>query len=151
MIETKPAFEAHVALGETVVIGKSARGLRRLVPIVGGTFEGPRLRGKVLASGADLQLVRADGVLEVEARYAIETDDSVAIVVVNRGIFRAPPEISTRLRRGEAVAPSEYYFRTCAQFEAPLGSPYEWLNTSLFVSRVVPDKGMVHVHFYELE
>lgn len=151
MIETRLAFEAHVALGETVVIGKSSRGLRRLVPIVGGTFEGPRLRGKVLASGADLQLVRADGVLEVEARYAIETDDSVAIVVVNRGIFRAPPEISTRLRRGEAVAPSEYYFRTCAQFEAPLGSAYEWLNASLFVSRVVPDKGVVHVHFYELE
>ena len=150
MIETKPAFEAHVDLGETVVVGKSAGGLRRMVPIVGGTFEGPRVRGKVLASGADFQLFRSDGVLEVEARYAIETHDKVAIMVVNRGIFRAPPEVSARMRRGESVAPSEYYFRTCAQFEAPLGSAHEWLNGSLFLSRVEPEPRVVHVHFYEI-
>ena len=71
-------------------------------------------------------------------------------MVVNRGIYRAPPEVSSRLTSGGAVSPSEYYFRTCAQFEAPLASPYEWLNGSLFVSRVEPTRGSVHVRFFEI-
>jgi hypothetical protein len=71
-------------------------------------------------------------------------------VVVNSGIYRATAEVSSRLMSGETVSPAEYYFRTCAQFEAPLGSPYEGLNGSLFVSRVEPILGAVHVRFFEL-
>lgn len=150
MIETKPAFEAHVTIAATVVVGNSPRGLRMVVPITGGTFEGGNLRGKVHPFGADIQLLRPDGVLEVEARYALEAHDGVGIMVNNRGIYRAPPEVSSRLMSGQAVSPSEFYFRTCAQFEAPVGSPYEWLNGSLFLSRVEPTRGSVHVRFFEV-
>jgi hypothetical protein len=150
MIETKPAFEAHVTIGATVIVGKTPRGLRMMVPITGGTFEGARLRGNVLPSGADIQLLRPDGALEVEARYALEAHDGAGIMVVNRGIYRAPPEVSSRLMSGDTVSPSEFYFRTCAQFEAPVGSDYEWLNASLFVSRVEPTRGSVHVRFFEV-
>ena len=150
MIETKPAFEAHVTIAASVVVGRTPRGLRMMVPITGGTFEGTRLAGKVIPAGADIQVLRPDGVLEVEARYALETHDGAGIMVTNRGIYRAPPEVSSRLMSGETVSPSEFYFRTCAQFEAPLGGPYEWLNASLFVSRVEPTRGSVHVRFFEI-
>jgi len=150
VIETRPAFEAQVAIGAALMVGMSPHGFRRVVPIVGGTFEGARARGRVLPFGADVQAIRPDGVMEVEARYGLETHDGVTILVVNRGILRAPPDVFARLGRGEDAAPSEYYFRTCAQFDAPLGSPYEWLNGSLFVSRVVPKETTVHVDFHEL-
>ena len=68
-----------------------------MVPITGGTFEGPRLKGKVLP-GADWQIVRPDGVLELEARYALETDDGALISMVNRCLRRASPEVMARLK-----------------------------------------------------
>jgi hypothetical protein len=149
-LETRLAFEARVALGDIIVVGPSAHGFRRIVPIVGGTFEGPRVRGRVLPSGADFQFIRPDGVLELEARYALETDDGVPLLVINRGLRRASPEVSERLLRGEPVAATEYYFRTCAQLEAPIGSRYEWLNGSLFIGRAerLPDAAVVQ--FYEV-
>src|SRR5262245_51474816 len=133
MIETRFAFEAHVLLGDVIVVGQAAHGFRRVVPIFGGTFDGPRLSGRVLPSGQDHQFVRPDGVLELEARYALETDDGITIAVVNRGIRRASPEVAERLARGEVVPASEYYFRTCAQLEARIGSRCDWLNGSLFI------------------
>jgi hypothetical protein len=150
MIESRLAFRAHVTLGEIIVIGQSARGFRRVVPIVGGTFEGPRARGRVLATGADFQFVRPDGVLELEARYALETDDGIPIAVVNRGIRRASPEVSERLSRGENVPPSEYYFRTCAQFEAPNDSRYDWVNAALFVGVASRLPNAAVVEFFEV-
>src|SRR5690606_16186030 len=131
--ETEFAFEAHVTVQTPLVIGEGSYGLRRVVPITGGTFEGPRLRGRVVPGGADWQLVRPDGVLSIEAIYTLETDDGVLIMVTNRGMRHGPPEVIDRLARGERVDPSEYYFRTVAEFEAPVGSRYEWLNQSIFV------------------
>jgi hypothetical protein len=150
VIESRLAFRADVALGDMIVIGPSARGLRRIVPIVGGTFEGPLARGRVLASGADFQFVRPDGVLELEARYALMTDDGVPIAVINRGIRRASKEVAERLLRGEIVPPTEYYFRTCAQLEAPLDGPYAFVNGSLFIGRAERLPDAARVTFYEL-
>jgi len=150
MIESRLAFKAHVTLGDMVVIGQSAHGFRRVVPITGGTFEGPRARGRVMPTGADFQFVRPDGVLELEARYALETHDGVPIAVVNRGIRRAPAEVSERLSRGEIVPPPEYYFRTCAQFEAPNGSDYDWVNAALFVGVAERLPNAAVVAFYEV-
>ena len=76
-----------------------------------------------MPGGADWQYVRADGVLELEARYSIKTKDGAEIAVINRGMRRASPEIMDRLSRGEAVDPALVYFRTAPVFEAPAG-PY---------------------------
>jgi hypothetical protein len=130
---TEFAFEARVLVQPPLVVGQSTNGLRRVVPIAGGTFEGPNIRGRVVPGGADWQYVRSDGAIVVEARYTLQTSDSVLIMVTNRGIRRGPPAVMARLGRGEAVDPSEYYFRTGAEFEAPAGSRYAWLNESLFV------------------
>lgn len=132
-LQTEYAFEARVTVDGPLVIGQSAHGLRRVIPITGGEFAGPKLRGKVVPGGADWQHVRPDGVLEVHAKYTLQTDDGVLILVENRGLRHAPADVMERLARGESVPRGSYYFRTTAQLEAPLGSKYEWLNRAVFV------------------
>ena len=148
--ELEFAFEARVSVQTPLVVGKSSHGLRRIVPITGGTFEGPNIRGRVVAGGADWQYVRPDGVLVVEARYTLQASDSVLIMVTNRGIRRAPLAVMERLGRGEPVDPSEYYFRTTAEFEAPLGGKYEWLNQSVFVGIAERRPDAAIIRFYRV-
>jgi hypothetical protein len=147
---TEFAFEARVFVETPLVVGPSSHGLRRIVPITGGTFEGPHIRGRVVPGGADCQYVRPDGVLAVEARYTLETSDGVLIMVTNRGIRRAAPEVMARLGRGEAVDPSEYYFRTTPEFEAPIGSAYEWLNQSVFIGVAERRPDAAIIRFYHV-
>ncbi len=108
---------ATVNVGPALVVGDGPHGLRRIIAIEGGTFTGPRLSGKVLPGGADWQVIRPDGVAEIEARYTLETDDGALIYVRNPGIRTAPKAVMDRLARGERCDPSEYYFRTCPVFE----------------------------------
>ena len=131
MPELEFAFITHVDVAQIVDFGQTARGHRRMVPITGGTFEGPRLKGKVLP-GADWQIVRPDGVLELEARYALETDDGALISMVNRCLRRASPEVMARLNAGEPVDPSEVYFRTTPTFETS-DPRYSWLMDHVFL------------------
>jgi hypothetical protein len=110
-----------------LLLGQSPYGERRVVHIRGGAFSGPRLFGRVLSGGADWQLIRGDGIVEVEARYTLETHDGALIYVCNWGLRHGPKEVMKRLASGEKVDPSEYYFRTIPIFET--GAPgYEWLN-----------------------
>jgi hypothetical protein len=132
MPELAFAFELVAQVGSPLQVGQTPRGRRRVVPILGGSFSGPRLRGRVLP-GADWQFERGDGVLEAEARYELQLDDGTVVSVVNRGIRRAPAEVMQRLAAGEPVEPESYYFRTTPSFEAPAG-PHEWLNGSLFLA-----------------
>jgi len=132
-LHTEFAFEARVSVDKPLVIGESSYGLRRVIPITGGTFSGPNIEGRVVPGGADWQFVRPDGALDITAKYTLETNDGVLISVDNRGMRHAPPAVLERLSRGEPVPASEYYFRTSAQFEAPMGSKYEWLNRAVFI------------------
>jgi hypothetical protein len=149
MIELSFALELTALVGRPLVVGTTPRGLRRVVPIVGGSFAGPRLSGRIVPGGADWQFERADGVLEAEARYELETDDGVAISVVNRGLRRAPTAVMRRLAAGEQVDPGEYYFRTTPAFEAPAG-PYEWLNGAVFVASGERRPDAVLIRVYEV-
>lgn len=112
------AFEAHVTVGAPQEVGPVAGGTRRLIPITGGTFAGPGLKGKILPGGADHQLLQPDGFTQLEARYVLETDEGEKIYVVNRGVRYGAPEVLARLNAGERVDPSLIYFRTAATFEA---------------------------------
>jgi Protein of unknown function (DUF3237) len=125
-------FELHGVLDAAVVVGETPVGLKRVVPILGGTFSGPEVRGTIVPGGADWQYVRADGVTVVEARYLLRTDDDVLIEVHNRGIRHGPAETMRRLAAGESVDPSEYYFRATPVLTAPAGK-YAWLNRNLFI------------------
>ena len=130
--ELELLLEIRAELGAPIVVGQAPEGLRRMVPILGGRFEGPRLRGNVLAGGADWQYVRGDDVTVVEAQYLLRTDDDVLLQVHNRGLRHGPRDVLARLAGGENVDPSEYYFRATPSISAPAG-PYEWLNRNLFV------------------
>jgi hypothetical protein len=109
------------------MVGHSPYGERRIINIKGGSFSGPRLSGHVLSGGADWQIIRSDGIVEVEARYTLQTHDGSLIYVSNRGLRHGPKDVMERLASGKVVDPSEYYFRTTPIFET--GSPgYGWLN-----------------------
>jgi hypothetical protein len=148
-IELAFLFRIDAALAPAIELGECPRGMRRMVPILTGSFEGPRIKGTLPAGGADWQVTRPDGVTEIEACYALETDDGVVIRVTNRGLRHGPPEIMRRLVQGETVDPSEYYFRAAPSFEAPRGI-YDWLNQRLFISTGRRFRASVQLDFYEV-
>jgi hypothetical protein len=113
--------------GTPVEVGTLSHGQRRIFPIAGGDFEGPRLRGKLLPIGTDSLMIRPDGVLEIDLRGALETDDGAAIYMHYRGMRHATPEVTERLNRGEVVDPAQYYFRVIPYFETG-AERYAWLN-----------------------
>lgn len=135
------AFSAHVLLEPTREVGRTPYGVRRRIPIIGGTFEGPRIRGGVLPGGADWQLQRADDYTILEADYMIEAEDGTPIHVRNRGLT------NTRVKGA-----TNRYLRTVPEFEAPVG-PHDWLNQSVFVGSLQGVTGgppAVIVHVFRL-
>ena len=119
-----------VDVGEITSMGEGPLGERRIIGIVGGTFEGPGLRGAVLAGGADWQIVRRDGVLDLDARYALKEERGGVVRVTSQGYRHGSPEVLAALARGEEVDPAKYYFRTVMRFET--GAPgLEWLNKTI--------------------
>ncbi|MFV0525491.1 MAG: DUF3237 domain-containing protein [Acidimicrobiales bacterium] len=106
-----------VVIDPPVELGETSRGRRRLIPLAGGRAEGPVLFGSIMAGGADVQVIRPDGVSEIEARYGIALDDGGHVFIENVGIRHAPDEVSARLLAGERVDPAEVYFRTVARLE----------------------------------
>jgi hypothetical protein len=118
---TEFVYEAIVDLEPTLALGPSPYGERRMVPIVGGTFEGPGLRGKVMAGGADRQLVRRDGATALDAIYELQTHDGVVISIRNRVLSRPLKAPATGR-----------YARSTIDIVAPDG-PYGWLNDHVYV------------------
>ena len=115
-------------------IGAVPCGTRRTVPLTGGRFEGPRLRGTVLpGSSADWLLLRADGVLELALRAMLRTDDGALISMRSFGLRHGPPEVIAAIGRGETVDPASYYFRTTPRFETA-HPKYAFLNRLVAVA-----------------
>jgi hypothetical protein len=124
--------ELNVTLAPPIVVGETSHGTRRIINIMGGRVTGPAIKGEILSGGADWQVVRKDGVTELEAHYQFRTDDGVIIYIKNVGVRVATPEVAARLARGEVVDASQYYFRTSPRFEAPVGK-YAWVNDTIFI------------------
>jgi hypothetical protein len=143
------AFEVRATLAPPLEIGRTPHGERRIIPITGGTFEGPEIKGRVLPMGADWQLIRPDGVAEVDARYTLETSDGALVAVSNRGIRHGPPEVIARLRAGEPVDPSLYYFRSVPSFETS-APELQWLTRSIFVASGERHAAHVVIRFWRL-
>jgi Protein of unknown function (DUF3237) len=150
MLNIEFAFTVRASVAPPVVVGNGPHGLRRFVPILGGTFAGPLLNGKVLEGSGDWQVVRPDGVLDVEARYTLETTSGVLVAVTNRGIRHARPEVMGKLMRGEPTPADSYYFRTTAQLEAPIGSDCDWVNRVMFAGRAEREPNAAIIHFYRI-
>src|SRR5579871_1396591 len=132
-METQLLMTLQVTVGPPQKIGAVPHGTRVTAPIVDGAFEGPRLRGKVLPGGGDWTLLRGDGVLELDLRVTLETDDGALIHLASFGLRHGPPEVLAALARGETVDPATYYFRTTPRFETA-HPKYAFLNRLLAVS-----------------
>jgi hypothetical protein len=128
------AFEVRAQVADPLVVGELPNGTRRIIDILGGTVEGPGIKGRLLPGGADWQVIRReDGFTDIDARYTIETDSGSYIYVSNVGIRHAPPDVMRRLNAGETVDQADIYFRAIPKFET--GDPdLEWLMRSIFVS-----------------
>jgi len=143
-------FSAEGLLAAPIQIGNTYEGQRRIIPILGGTFEGPDMRGSFVSSGAaDWQFTRPDGVTQVEATYAIQTDDGVVIQVDNFGLRHGPQEVMQRLAAGEEVDPDTYYFRTNPRFKAPEGK-YAWLNKAMFIGTGARYHSSIKLWFFKV-
>ena len=126
------AMTLIVQVGAPTELGEVPRGRRRIIPILGGTFEGPNVRGKVVPGGADWQIVRADGLAELDTRYMLQTDAGSLVYIQNAGIRHAPPDITKKLLAGQPVDPSQVYFKTVPTFETS-APELQWLTRSIFV------------------
>jgi hypothetical protein len=137
-----------VDVGEVVSMGAGPLGERRMVSILGGTFEGPAMRGEILP-GADWQIARNDGVLDIDARYVLEEHRGGLVTVVSQGYRHGSGEVLAALARGEEVDPAAYFFRTIMRFET--GAPYlEWLNRTIAVATAERQARRVLLHAYTL-
>ena len=132
-MNTRPLMTLQVAVASMQKVGAMPHGTRVIAPISGGHFEGQRLRGQVLPGGGDWTLLRSDGVLELDLRLTLETDDGAFIHMTSFGLRHGPPDVIAALSRGSAVDPSTYYFRTTPRFETA-HAKYAFLNRLLSVS-----------------
>jgi hypothetical protein len=143
-MNSQPLMTVRILAAPTQKIGAIPHGTRIIVPVTGGDFEGPRLRGKVVPGGGDWLLLRSDAVLELDLRITLETDDGALIHMSFQGLRHGPVDVIAALGRGEVVDPARYYFRTLPRFETS-AEKYAFLNRiiTVSVSETRPD-GAVH-------
>ena len=146
-IETEYAFTITARIAEVTIVGDLGYGVRRIIPIIGGEVRGEKVNGKVLAFGADFQIIRPNELIDLEAKYAFETDDGATVYVENKGIRFGPVELLQKLKRNEPVDPKLIYFRTVPRFETGHAN-YRWLMESLFVGSAArhADRVVIDVH-----
>ncbi len=147
VLETKYVFTITARIGEVTIAGETGHGVRRIIPIIGGEVRGERVNGKVCAFGADFQIIRPNELIDLEAKYAFETDDGATVYVENRGIRFGPVELLQKLKRNEPVDPKLIYFRTVPRFETGHAN-YRWLMENLFVGSAArhADRVVIDVH-----
>ncbi len=145
----RPFCTLEVELAPVLDLGGGRTGQRRVVPVVGGRVTG-RISGTILDVGADWQTVGADGVAELDARYAFRTDDGALVEIVNTGTRHGPPDVMARLAAGEPTPPEQYSMRSVARLES--GHPdYRWLNRMVFVGTGARNGAAVQVDLYSVE
>ncbi len=142
-------FEAGVKVGPPQELGDIGKGQRRIVPIIGGEFSGPRMRGEVLPGGADWQILRGDGVAELDARYTLRTADGALIHVRNHALRHGPAAAMAALAAGRPVSPEDYYFRGSTSFETG-SATYAWISKFVIVCTGAREPAKVSLQFYKL-
>lgn len=135
-------LEVRVTIGAPLEVGRGPAGERRIIPITGGTFEGPALRGRVIPGGADWQTLRADGTAELDARYTLETEAGGLIYVRNRALRHG-------WRPGAAMDSCAYYFRTAPVFETAIPE-LEWMTRTIFVGSGERLEDHVSIRFWRV-
>lgn len=141
-------LDLDVEVADPIVIGETGDGLRRIIPITGGTVSG-RVEGIVLPGGADFQRFRVDRPTELVAKYAIETVDGDRVYVENWGIRHAAPEVKERLRDGQPVDQADVYFQSTPRFETATPA-LDWLTQHVFVAAGIRRPNGVRLSVYRV-
>jgi len=138
--------EINVKVAKPYDIGNTGTGIRKVIPLLDGTFKGPLLQGIILPGGADSQLIKENEVADINARYVLQTNDGVLIYLSNTGIRVASTGVLKKLSAGEIVNEDAYYFRTVPVFETS-NEKYSWLMKSLFIAKGIrnPDNVVIQV------
>jgi Protein of unknown function (DUF3237) len=149
-VQLRALMVIDVAVEPIVELGSLPTGARRYVPFGGGTFTGrDGLRGTIAPGGVDWQVLRADGALEIDAHYVLVTESDESIEVQSRGLRVAAPEVAARIAAGDAVEPSEYYFRTHIRL-ATAAPRWAWMNELLAVSTGERRRDAVRIDVHEV-
>ena len=148
-MKLRPLLKAEITLKAPLDLGDTPLGRLRIIGITGGRFSGERLSGRVLAGGADWQVIRADGVADLDARYTLETSDGALIYVRNRGYRHGPADIIRKLAAGEPVDEKLYYMRTTPSFETG-DERYAWLNRIVCVASGARRPAAVELEVFEI-
>src|SRR6201991_2761152 len=145
-LETRYVFTITARIAEVTTAGDIGHGVRRIIPIIGCEVRG-EVNGKVLPFGADFQIIRPNELIELEAKYAFETDDGAVVYVENKGLRFGPIDLLQKLKRGEPVDPTLIYFRTVPKFETG-SAKYRWLMDPLFTGSPPrhADRVVIDVH-----
>lgn len=143
-MNSRPLVTVRIIAAPPQKLGTVPHGIRSVVPVMGGDFEGPELRGQILPGGGDWLLLRPDGVLELDLRITLETDDRTLVYMTFQGLRHGSPDVIAALGRGETVDPATYYFRTSPRFETS-AAKYSFLNriVAVGVGETRPD-GAIH-------
>ena len=120
-------FEVSIETAFPHAIGENPHGNRQIIPVTGGSFEGPRLKGKILPGGGDWLLVRPDGVGEIDARETWQAEDGALLYVTKRGYITNVPGLTARILAGESIPHEEYYF-VVTQYVETSAAQYAWLQ-----------------------
>ncbi|MFT4413695.1 DUF3237 domain-containing protein [Fredinandcohnia humi] len=136
-------FNLYVEISAPYFAGETPIGTRRIIPVIGGAFEGPVLKGRVLPGGDDWITIRKDGTVVQDVRILLSTEDNEIILMTYKGLRHGPQQVIERLNNDEEVDPSEYYFRSSPVFETS-SEKYNWLNKTVVLStgKRVPGKAV---------
>ena len=149
LVGPEPFLRIHVDVAEILHLGATPYGERRIVHITGGSFTGEQLSGRIIPGGADWQLMRLDGVADIQARYTLETEQGERIFVSSEGLRHGPANVIAALGRGEPVDPATYYFRTVMRFETSATS-LAWINRILAIARGARQANSVTLAVHEV-
>lgn len=141
-----PAFDVVAELGPLEDHGMTRSGHRRIIPVIGGTISGG-FSGTILPGGADWQLVRADGSIEIDGRYSARGDDGSLLYIRAQGVRSGDPAVLEALLRGEDVPPDAYYFRAAITLESSTHPEFE---RSLYVASYIREAARVRYVAYRV-
>jgi hypothetical protein len=143
-------YRLEATVGDPQDVGQISAGHLRIVPLTGGTFNGPELRGTLLpGASADWQTVLPDGTALGDVRYTLETERGDLLYVQSQSVRHGSKEVLERLGRGEDVDARDYTFRGTVKIEAASAN-LDWLSRGIFVSVGGRQSGSVIYEVYLL-
>lgn len=150
MLKLEPLMVMRAQLKDPVAVGAGPYGDRQIYDVTGGSFEGPRLKGKVLPSGGDWLLLGSDGVGRLDVRATLETHDGALVYVQYYGVLVMNEKVVQALQGGTETQFGDTHFVTQPRFETG-DARYAWLGSVMAVAEGRTLPGAVEYVVYEVK